>query len=100
MTNKNTEVKKSNRIWIYLVISLIICGFLLSFHILTSEFTIVAKNSLTFQKTFITEDDEIEILEKIYFGSLIEQSETLMSLVRSWSAPVDDTLSDNSQKDL
>jgi hypothetical protein len=75
MTNKNTEVKKSNRIWLYLIFSLIICGFLLSFHILTSEFTIVAKKSLTFQKTFITEDDEIKILEKIYFGSLIEQSE-------------------------
>lgn len=75
MKSDKTNIKKNKSILLYLVIPLVLIGFLLSFHILTSEFTIVAKKSLTFQKTFITKDDEIDILQKIYFGTLIEQSE-------------------------
>ncbi len=75
MVNEKIEIKKSNWTWLYLILPVIICGFLLSFHILTSELTIVPKKSLTFQKTFINGDDEIDILKKIYFGSLMEQSE-------------------------
>lgn len=69
VTNKN------NSIWIYLILSIIVCGFLLSFHILTAEKTIVPKKSLTFQKTFITENDELDILKKIHFGSLHDKYE-------------------------
>lgn len=47
----------------------------LPFHWVLSEPIIVPKKSLTFDKTFVTEDDVHEIVEKYYLGSPKEKFE-------------------------
>lgn len=58
-----------------LIFLLIICLLTLPFHWVPSEPIVVPKKSLSFSRTFISEDDVQEIVEKYYLGSPKEQFE-------------------------
>lgn len=58
-----------------LTFSIIICLLTLPFHWVPSEVIIVPKKSLSFSRTFISEDDVREIVEKYYLGSPREKFE-------------------------
>ena len=58
-----------------LTLTILICILTLPFHWIPSETIIVPKKSLSFNRTFISEDDVREIVEKYYLGSPMEKFE-------------------------
>ena len=58
-----------------LILLIIVCFLTLPFHWVPSEPILVPKKSLSFRKTFISEDEVQEIVEKYYLGSPKEKYE-------------------------
>ncbi|WP_291275993.1 hypothetical protein [Flavobacterium sp.] len=65
---KNISIKS-------LIFLIVIGGLTLPFHWVPSEKMVIPKKKLSFSRTFVTEDDVKEIVEKYYLGSPKEKFE-------------------------
>ena len=63
---------KTRSLWIFVPLITIVIGFLLSFHILPG-YTIVPKEHLSFDKTFITEKDISNLVKRYNNASWVER---------------------------
>lgn len=66
---------KNNFLSTIIIISILIFGATLPFHWVISDLIVVPKKNLTFDKTFVTDDEVQEIVEKYYLGSPKEKFE-------------------------
>lgn len=66
---------KNNWILISFGFTILICMLTFPFHWIPSEMIVVPKKTMTLENTFVSEDEVISIVEKIYLGSSTEQFE-------------------------
>lgn len=64
-----------NNLLKYIPLLIVICILTLPFHWIPSEKMIVPKKTLSFDKTYVSEEEVREIIEKYYLGSPIEKME-------------------------
>lgn len=80
---------KNNYLTKLVTFIIIISALTLPFHWVLSEPIIVPKKNLTFDRTFVSEDDVQEIVDKYYLGSPMEKLEVkndplTKALVKRW----------------